>query len=269
MTLLEKFIDYHLDRGHSARTVETYNQILSKFLEKVNPHTCTIHELYDYVSTKRSLSANTRNLIISTLKSFFKWMIRFEYRKDNPAQNLERVKSEKRLPKYVTGENFKLMFEKAKPKLKVMISLGFRAGLRLSEILNIRLGDFFVDQKILRVRKGKGGKERFVPLCSELVSLLAIHIKTERTFAGADDHIFITGRGNPFTPACFYTLWKTLMKKCGLNYNPHALRHGFATEGLKRANLKEVSLAMGHSSVAPTQVYTHLMVEDLRKVVGE
>jgi len=270
MNPLEEFLNYHLDRGHSARTVEAYSRVLSDFLGRVNPNVCTIHELYGYVSEKRKLSANTRNLTIATLKSFFKWMVRFEYRKDNPAVNLERVKPDKKLPRCMREEDFSLMLKKAKPKLRVMIVLGFRAGLRLSEILNLKVGDFVADKRVLVVRKGKGSKERWLPLCSEVATSLYIFIKTERTFSGPDEHIFLTNRGNPFTRNCFYTLWRTLMKKCGLKYNPHALRHGFGTEGLKRTgDLKAVSEMMGHSSVGPTQIYTHLAVEDLRKVVGE
>jgi site-specific recombinase XerD len=270
MNLLEAFLNYHLDRGHSGRTVEAYNRVLSDFLGQVNPNICTIHDLYNYVSGKRDLAANSRNLIIACIKSFFKWMVRFEYRKENPAGNLERVKLQKSFPRYVTEEDFAKMYQKAKTKLRLMITLGFRAGLRLSEILNLKIGDFIPDQRVLVVRKGKGAKERWIPLCSELSSMLSIYLKTERTFAGDDDYIFLTGRGNPFTRDCFYTVWNTLMKKCGLKYNPHALRHGFGTEGLKRTgDIKSVSLVMGHSSVGPTQIYTHLAVEDLRKVVGE
>lgn len=131
--LLERFLQYHRYRGHSARTLETYREILKDFLKENDPLKMGIRELDNYVGRYSYLSINTRNQKISCLRSFFKWLYLYEYRKDNPSERLFTIKRERvGEVKYISDEDFKKIITKTKPRDRLMFSLGYKCGLRLS-----------------------------------------------------------------------------------------------------------------------------------------
>lgn len=269
--LLERFLQYHRYRGHSARTLETYREILKDFLKENDPLKMGIRELDNYVGRYSYLSINTRNQKISCLRSFFKWLYLYEYRKDNPSERLFTIKRERvGEVKYISDEDFKKIITKTKPRDRLMFSLGYKCGLRLSEILGITEDCLLQDIKALKIL-GKGSKIRIIPVPDILWRELSEYfVNLESSGNNGKTHLFLTRNGKPMNKTAFYSIWRSRMKRLGFSYSPHALRHGCATRWLRKgANIREVQELLGHSSISTTQLYTHIVTSQLRELVNK
>jgi len=268
--LLEKFLQYHQNRGHSARTLETYREILQDFLKESDPSKVGIRELDNYIGIYSYLSINTRNLKTSCLRSFFKWLNLYEYRKDNPSEKLFTIKREGvGEVKYILDEDFKKIITKTKSRDRLMFSLGYKCGLRLSEILGLTKDCLLKDIRALKIH-GKGSKIRIIPVPDILWRELSeYYTNLESLGTNGKAHLFITRNGKPMNKTAFYSIWRTRMKRLGFSYSPHALRHGCATRWLRKgANIREVQELLGHSSISTTQLYTHIVTSQLRELVN-
>lgn len=192
-----------------------------------------------------------------------------EYRSDNPAENLENVKVGRKIPKAITEKEFNLILSKARPRNKTMLVLLFYYGLRQFELFNLKLQDFIKEEEIycLRIR-GKGNRERMIYLTGEHSETLKLHLQTHRPFIVAKDYLFITRKGNPFNLDSFRSIWKTLMKKTGLDYTPHGLRHGCVSH-YQRLGMNPVAIQqmVGHSTMRMTSHYTHFTPQDYKEML--
>jgi len=270
MYLLEQFLQFHQNRGHSPRTIQAYSEILTPFLGEFDPLLVKYKELENYIGRFAHLSVNTRNQKIACLKSFFKWMIEDEYRQNDPTIPLHSIKAQNQGEvKYIPEEDFRKIIFKVKPRDHIMYSLGYKCGLRLSEILGLTKNCLLIDSKILKIQ-GKGNKIRYVPvpdlLWKEIIDFLSFPVPHLLSTV----YFFISGKGNPMNKPAFYSIWRSRMRKLGMSYNPHALRHGCATKWLNGgANIREVQVLLGHSSITTTQRYTHIISEQLRELVNK
>jgi integrase/recombinase XerD len=210
------------------------------------------------------------------LKSFYRFLILDGILKKNPAINLTSPKSWLSLPKFLSVKEVESLLSQPKEdeargiRDRAMLELLYATGLRVSELVFLRMTDLNLEDGFLFCR-GKGGKERIVPLGGSAKGAIKRYLAESRSgFLLRDsDFLFLTYRGQPFTRQGF---WKVLKKyameaKLEDKISPHVLRHSFATHLLERgADLRSVQLMLGHSQITTTQIYTHVSRKHLRNL---
>ena len=280
--LLESFIKHLSDeRNYSEHTVKAYRGDLENFRdfllkEEKKIEDADIATINAYVSTlygKNSPSSVERK--VSAIRSFFSYLVRKGLAAQNPAKLVRTPKKEKHLPVFLSvDEVFNLVDVKDSEKnpLRVrdraILELLYSSGLRVSELAGATLADLSMGEAIIRVR-GKGNKERIVPVGSKALSALSQYLDIRGTLRPASDRIFLNSRGGGITTRSL----ARIIKKYGLvsgiskNVSPHVLRHSFATHLLAGgADLRAIQEMLGHASLSTTQRYTHLSVERIMEV---
>ena len=280
--LLESFIKHLSDeRNYSEHTVKAYRGDLENFRdfllkEKKKIEDADIATINAYVSTlygKNSPSSVERK--VSAIRSFFSYLVRKGLVTQNPAKLVRTPKKEKHLPVFLSvDEVFNLVDVKDSEKnpLRVrdraILELLYSSGLRVSELAGATLADLSMGEAIIRVR-GKGNKERIVPVGSKALSALGEYLDIRGALRPASNRIFLNSRGGGITTRSL----ARIIKKYGLvsgiskNVSPHVLRHSFATHLLAGgADLRAIQEMLGHASLSTTQRYTHLSVERIMEV---
>lgn len=280
--LLESFIKHLSDeRNYSEHTVKAYRGDLENFRgfllkEGKEIEDADIATINAYVSTlygKNSPSSVERK--ISAVRSFFSYLVKKDIVAQNPAKLVRTPKKEKHLPVFLSvDEVFNLVDVKdpeqspLRVRDRAILELLYSSGLRVSELAGATLADLSMGEAIIRVR-GKGNKERIVPVGSKALSALGEYLDTREKLKPASDHIFLNSRGGGITTRSL----ARIIKKYGLvsgiskNVSPHVLRHSFATHLLAGgADLRAIQEMLGHASLSTTQRYTHLSVERIMEV---
>ncbi len=280
--LLESFIKHLSDeRNYSEHTVKAYRGDLENFRdfllkEEKKIEDADIATISAYVSTlygKNSPSSVERK--VSAIRSFFSYLVRKGLVTQNPAKLVRTPKKEKHLPVFLSvDEVFNLVDVKDSEKnpLRVrdraILELLYSSGLRVSELAGATLADLSMGEAIIRVR-GKGNKERIVPVGSKALSALGEYLDIRGALRPASNRIFLNSRGGGITTRSL----ARIIKKYGLvsgiskNVSPHVLRHSFATHLLAGgADLRAIQEMLGHASLSTTQRYTHLSVERIMEV---
>ncbi len=280
--LLESFIRHLSDeRNYSEHTVKAYRGDLENFRdfllkEEKRIEDTDIATINAYVLTlygKNSPSSVERK--VSAIRSFFSYLVRKGLATQNPAKLVRTPKKEKHLPVFLSvDEVFNLVDVKDSEKnpLRVrdraILELLYSSGLRVSELAGATLADLSMGEAIIRVR-GKGNKERIVPVGSKALSALGEYLDRRKELKPASDHIFLNSRGGGITTRSL----ARIIKKYGLvsgiskNVSPHVLRHSFATHLLAGgADLRAIQEMLGHASLSTTQRYTHLSIERIMEV---
>jgi integrase/recombinase XerD len=284
---LRLFLEYlTVEKGLAQNTVLSYSRDLQKFLgflrvEKISWTGVGEDGLVRFVhgESRAGLSARSRARLISALKSFFKFLVLSGFLKANPASQLTAPSTWLALPKFLTVKEVEDLLhapdEKEPQGLRdrAMLEVLYGSGLRVSELVGLRPGDVNLDEGFL-ICRGKGGKERIVPLGRAACGFVGRYLREVRAhFEGEPGpNLFLTRRGRGFTRQGFWKLLKKHAGKAGLGarISPHILRHSFATHLLERgADLRSVQLMLGHSQITTTQIYTHVSRERLRRVYDQ
>lgn len=234
--------------------------------------------LFDYLAARHGQGMKPRSgaRLISTLKQFYAWCAEQGLRSDDPATDLATPKLPRALPKALTETEVESLLRA--PDLhtplgvrdKAMLELLYASGLRVSELVNLRGEQLSLAQGVLRVR-GKGSKERLVPLGDEAQHWIETYLREARPLLHPrpEPALFITQRGGPMTRQAFWALIKRYALVAGVRstLSPHTLRHSFATHLLNHgADLRVVQLLLGHSDLSTTQIYTHVAREGLKRL---
>lgn len=280
--LLESFIKHLSDeRNYSEHTVKAYRGDLENFRnfllkEEKKVEDADVATINAYVSTlygKNSPASVERK--ISAVRSFFSYLVRKDIVAQNPAKLVRTPKKEKHLPVFLSvDEVFNLVNVKdpeqspLRLRDRAILELLYSSGLRVSELAGATLADLSMGEAIIRVR-GKGNKERIVPVGSKALSALGDYLDIREKLKPASDRIFLNSRGGGITTRSL----ARIIKKYGLvsgiskNVSPHVLRHSFATHLLAGgADLRAIQEMLGHASLSTTQRYTHLSVERIMEV---
>lgn len=280
----QAFLEYlSVEKGLSVNTVKSYSRDLDKLFlffrkEKIPWMNAKESDLVKFIHhmSRSGLSARSLARLISSLKSFFRFLILDGFLRKNPSVNLTSPKSWLSLPKFLSVKEVEALLGQPDEKEargirdKAMLELLYATGLRVSELVSLRLSDLNLEDGFLFCR-GKGGKERIVPMGSAAKNAINRYFAESRSgFLLRDsDFVFLTYRGQPFTRQGF---WKVLKKyatraKLEEKISPHVLRHSFATHLLERgADLRSVQLMLGHSQITTTQIYTHVSRRQLRNL---
>ncbi|MBU0694282.1 MAG: tyrosine recombinase XerC [Candidatus Omnitrophica bacterium] len=277
---IDKFLNYlSIEKNYSPHTLINYRIDLKEFEEFLNISEAKDINEIDYFLLRKFLSFlseknfNKRTLSrkISTLKSFFKFMVREDIVKNNPALSLIYPRLDKPLPKFLTEEEAKKILGALKGedllglRNKAILEFLYSTGARVSELVFLKIEDTDLISGVAKVR-GKGRRERLLPLGEPAIVSLKNYLDKR---VDKNPSLFINRREGSLTDRGIRNIVDRCIKKVAisLKISPHIFRHSFATHLLNRgADLRSVQELLGHSSIATTQVYTHLTIDALKRV---
>ncbi len=284
-TLLEQFVAYlSTEKGLSANTVASYSLDLRSFgafLSEVGLEfkSFTRDDIVNYIGRLKDSGHSSASIcrFISSIKGLCRYMVIEKMIDDNPSETLRTPRQWERLPKALSVEDTKRLLEtEIKSSLFVrdaaILELLYASGLRVSEVLTIKINDVNFEGGFLRVM-GKGSKERVVPMnhrASERIKKYMRELRPGLLNGRPSPYLFITGRGKPMTRQRFWQALKNFGGSADLKLTPHMLRHSFATHLLDGgADLRSVQKMLGHSDITTTQIYTKVSSDRIKKVYQE
>ena len=280
----EYFLKSILDqKNYSKKTIENYNRDLNKFFKFLNDYkikdikkiTKETVRLYFLKQKNNNISNRTLGRYYSSLNSFFLYSIEHEYIGVNPLKFIDYPKYTKKIPEYIYDYQLeKLLNEKTSENVeielrnKLIIHLLLDTGVRVSELVNIKVHDIDVEERIIKVF-GKGSKERFVFFTSKTKELL-INYFIKRKEKAITDNLLINYKGEKLTERSVQKIIKLVGEKIGLDIHPHLLRHTFATDLLnKGADIRMIQELLGHENLDTTQIYTHVSNSRVKEVYDD
>lgn len=278
--ILSQYLEFlEVEKGLSVNTIDAYRRDLTDFIDfcvskgaeelndiersHINGYILKLHnEKYTPTSVMRKTAS---------LRGFFKWLCANEICEKNPALTLEQPKIPKKLPKVVTIDEINtILSQDLSKREKVILELLYGCGLRVSELVNLKINDIDISAKYLQCT-GKGSKERIVPIGSKALKAIKAYEK-ERDFILQKNRqtskvLLINEDGKNITRQDVYTFIHKQGEKIHKSISPHTLRHSFATHLLENgADLRVVQELLGHSDVSTTQLYTHISKKRLKEV---
>lgn len=258
--------------GKSKNTIKTYSLVVKKFLEFLKnnygiseenlffeKHIIDKNVIFKFLANKKAeknLDMNTIRLYVRAISSFLKFL-----ELEDVSKQIKAPKVGKRLPKFITFDEFQKLLDNCKRKRdKLIIKFLFYTGVRVSELVNIKVSDILFDEGYVKVF-GKGGKERIVPLPDNLLEDLKEYIKSQNL--GPNDKLF-----NLSTRQIERIIKNTAIRaEINKKVTPHVLRHSLATLLLsKGVDIRFIQEILGHSSLSITQIYTHIVPKQLKEV---
>jgi integrase/recombinase XerD len=277
-----------LERSLSENSVEAYLRDIEKLTEYLQDSKCLktpaevdLKDLEKFVKwiSQLGMTPASQARIISGIRSFYKYCLLENIVSKDPALLLEAPKLKRALPDVLSFEEIESIISQidlSKPeggRNKAILETMYSCGLRVSEVVNLRISHLYLDVGFVRVL-GKGDKERLVPIGSSAVKYIGIYKNTIRVHSpvkpGNEDILFLNVRGTKLSRVMIFLIIKDLVSKAGItkNISPHTFRHSFATHLVEGgADLRAVQEMLGHESITTTEIYTHLDREFLRKTL--
>ena len=281
------YTDYlKLERGLSANTCHNYAldiQKFSAFFEnrpELSVQDITDDDIRAYLyHLSEFISPATQSRTISALRSFFDFLLLEKYANKNPVEFIELPRQTRKIPVVLSTEEIDKMVacidltKDEGTRNKAIIETLYGCGLRVSELVSLRISDLFFEESFIKV-VGKGSKERFVPIADTTMKYINIYIHHVRNQLdiqkGFEDILFLNRRGKQLTRAMIFTITKQLAQKAEIKkpVSPHIFRHSFATHLLENgANLYAIQMMLGHESIATTEIYMHVNRKQLRQTL--
>ncbi|SMC94229.1 site-specific tyrosine recombinase XerD [Pedobacter nyackensis] len=288
---LQSFRNYlKLERSLSNNSIDAYLSDLNKLFQYfestgevrlVKDVTSDHLKLFISWINELGMLPSTQARVVSGLKSFFSFLMLEEIISDDPSALLETPRLVRHLPDTLETHEINAMIEvidASKPdgmRNKAILETLYGCGLRVSELINLKISDVFEDNEFIRVT-GKGNKERLVPIGNIALKYINIYLQETRVHLsikkGFEDYIFLNRTGTRLSRISVFSIIKTLAIKSGLrkSISPHTFRHSFATHLIEGgADLRAVQEMLGHSSITTTEIYTHLDRDYLKGVITE
>jgi site-specific recombinase XerD len=264
----EEFIKTMTLKNYSPNTIRTYKSMLQEFLEyyrELDPAKITEVQIRDYLLyliEKRDVSISYQNQSINAIKFYYEQVLGRPVR----TYYIQRPKKPKVLPNVLSEEEIQLILNKMDNlKHKCIISLAYSAGLRLGEVINLKLADIDSKRNYIIVRQGKGKKDRYSLLSTRVLELLRIYFKAYQP----KEFLFEGQFGGPYSATSIHNILKAAVEKAGIKkrVTVHTLRHSFATHLLERGtDIRYIQELLGHQSSRTTEIYTHMTQKGLGKI---
>ncbi len=277
---LEKNLSHNTVEGY-LRDIIRFNQYLALSQNGKNISQVTLSDLQDFLIWLNDfgITPRTQARNISALKSFFGFLFYTHIIDKNPSSLLEGPKLGRKLPTVLSVDEIDRIvaaIDLSKPeghRNRAIIETLYGCGLRVSELVNLKISDIFAEEGFIKV-KGKGSKERLVPIGSTALKEIGYYVEKQRSHQHIDQKsgniLFLNRRGKPLTRVMIFTIVKDLTTKAGIKktISPHTFRHSFATHLIEGgADLRAVQEMLGHESILTTEIYTHLDREYLRQAI--
>ena len=274
-----------LQRGYSPNTLDAYIRDLLKlinYLEDVDKDVLDVElsDLQHFAASLHDIGIHARSQcrILSGVRSFFRFLELEGYRDDDPSELLESPVLGEHLPEVLSAEEVDMLegaIDLSKwegQRNRAIIEVLFSCGLRVSELVNLKLSDLFIQEQYVRIL-GKGSKERLVPISPRAIKELDYWFMDRREMKikpGEEDFVFLNRRGAHLTRVMILIMIKQTAVAAGIQktISPHTLRHSFATALLEGgADLRAIQAMLGHESIGTTEIYTHIDMSTLREQI--
>ncbi len=274
-----------MERSLSPNSVEAYLRDINKLVQFLSTqNNTTAPELIERKHLEgfllflyvMGLNDKSQARIVSGIRAFFKFLLMEDHINNDPSQLLELPKLKRKLPDTLSYEDITAIInaiDLSKPegqRNKAIYETLYSCGLRVTELVELKVSDIFTEGGYIKVR-GKGDKERLVPIGDSALKYIEIYKTTVRNHInvqkGFEDHVFLNNRGKKLTRVYIFLLLRILAEKAGIkkSISPHTFRHSFATHLIEGgADLRAVQVMLGHESITTTEIYTHLDREFLR-----
>ncbi len=276
-----------LQRNYSVNTIDAYKHDIKCLLDyslKIGKNVLQLQleDLQNFAATihEKGIGPTSQARILSGVRSFYRYMLLDGYIDADPAELLESPNLGKHLPEVLsTPEVDKLekgidLTTKEGQRNKAIIEVLFSCGLRVSELVNLKLSQLFLDEGFVQVI-GKGSKERLVPISRRAIKELNLWFYDRKQLdikTGEEDYVFLNRRGSHLTRTMILIMIKKQAEKAGIKktISPHTMRHSFATALLKGgADLRAIQAMLGHEDIGTTEIYTHIDITTLRQEILE
>lgn len=276
-----------LERNYSTNTVDAYIHDIKSLLDycleiSKNVVQLQLEDLQNFAATihEKGIGPTSQARILSGVRSFYRYLLLDGYIDTDPSELLESPNLGKHLPEVLsTPEVDKLesvidLTTKEGQRNKAIIEVLFSCGLRVSELVNLKLSQLFLDEGFVQVI-GKGSKERLVPISRRAIKELNLWFYDRKQLdikTGEEDYVFLNRRGSHLTRTMILIMIKKQAEKAGIKktISPHTMRHSFATALLKGgADLRAIQAMLGHEDIGTTEIYTHIDITTLRQEILE
>ena len=291
LTATRQFESYlQLEKSLSGNSVEAYLRDIRKLTQYLEAANITVGLLEIYSAHIQGLLAwvgelgmtpHSQARTLSGIRAFYKFLIMEDVLFADPTETIEAPKLSRKLPDTLDYEEIARLFEAIDvstpegTRNKAMLETLYSSGLRVSELVDLKISNVYLDLGFLRVT-GKGNKERLVPIGRDALKYITIYMNEIRCHLtikkGQEDFLFLNRRGASLTRVMVFTIIKNLAEKVGLNKNisPHTFRHSFATHLIEGgADLRAVQEMLGHESITTTEIYTHLDRDYLKQIIKD
>ena len=274
---ISQYLEYlELEKGLSSNTIDAYRRDVYDFIDISNEKNLDIlarGSINSYILSLKERKLAPTSIIrkVASLRGFFKWATAMNIFDKNPASTLEQPKIPQRLPKVISlKEVDEILNSNLTPMQKLVIEFLYSCGLRVSELVNLKLTDIDIMAKYVRCF-GKGSKERIIPVGAYAINILKSYLPYRELIIKRNNltskALLINDDGRKVTRQDVYNLVHKQGKLINKNISPHTLRHSFATHLLENgADLRVVQELLGHSDVSTTQLYTHISKKRLKDV---
>lgn len=280
---IEDFLDYLLiDKKYSPNTIESYRHDLEHYYQYQKEQGIPLQKIkkedikqYLKVLKNAKMSDKSISRNISSIRTFYKFLLVEKIITRNPIELIELPKTKKSLPNVLSVEEVDKLLDIAvvdsfSSRNKAMLELMYASGLRVSELINLKVKDIDLEEALVKTM-GKGNKERVIPIGDYALHAIENYLTYDREQLlkrRINDYLFLNNHGNALTRQGFFKILKKLAKEKGIetNFSPHTLRHSFATHLLNGgADLRSIQELLGHSDISTTQIYTHVSNELLKE----
>ena len=286
-TWLPLFLDYlTIEKGLASNSIQSYRRDLRHFGHHLQETECELSAVervtivrYFQKLRQAGISARSTARLLSAIRSLFRFLSSEGHLKNDPTENIESPKLWSNLPKALLPEEVERILEApdtATPlglRDKAILELLYATGLRVSELVNVRIDDLVMDAGFLRAF-GKGSKERIVPFGDRATAAILAYLDSGRSEHDrhGDPTLFLSNRGRRLTRQSIWHKIVRYSREAGIKakISPHMLRHSFATHLLENgADLRSVQMMLGHSDISTTQIYTHISKARLQRIYEE
>lgn len=288
LNLSSKYKSYLLlEKGLSANSIEAYMDDVEKLLryfesENLKINDVRLEHLQQFVAQLYDLGISARSVarILSGIRSFFNYLLLDGYLEQDPTELLETPKIGLKLPVVLSVQEIENIIAiidlstKEGQRNRTIIEMLYSCGLRISELINLKFSDLFLDDGFLRV-EGKGSKQRLVPISHTAVNEFNKYMMDRKQIdvkKGSESFVFLSRRGTPISRIMVFHFVKEYAALAGIqkNISPHTFRHSFATHLLEGgANIRAIQQMLGHEKITTTEIYTHMDREYLRQEIIE
>lgn len=274
------FLNYLLiEKKYSTNTIASYSHdldIFSEFMKNKKLKQIETNDLKNYLAYLKSLNLSEKSIAhnITALRSFYKYLTIEKFVDKNPILLIDLPKIKKTLPSVLSYEEINKILDikvtdKFTARNKAMLELMYASGLRVSELINVKMSDIDLDNAIIRTM-GKGSKERIIPLGDYAIKAIEDYILGYRSsllIKGPSEYLFLSNHGTEMTRVGFFKIVKKIAREKGIKtkFSPHTLRHSFATHLLDAgADLRSIQEMLGHADISTTQIYTHVSKDKIK-----
>ena len=273
-----------IERSLSNNTVSAYISDIEKFakhLKNISPLEVNRKNLMSFIDFlgEKSISARSRARNLSSIKSFYNYLIFDNQLENNPCENIHSPKLDKKLPIFLSIEEVNKIIESVDlsqengERDRNILETLYSCGLRVSELVNLKISNIDFNDQYIKII-GKGNKQRIVPINKNLITYLNIYINNIRSKnnikKGNEDFLFLNKRGTKLSREMIFLIVKKYIKIANIkkNISPHTFRHSFATHLVEGgADLRAVQEMLGHSNITTTEIYTHLDTNYLKEEI--